>query len=111
MKKLMIGFTLVFFALIMRFAWADPHLVCDPQASKSVTHYVVDLDGTSEMVPAETVNATHVRLYYDLEGLSGGEHTATVKARHDLWNLESDPESLSFNKPERIPACGGLGIE
>lgn len=89
MFKTLLMFLFVFL-LMCSFATAGPFLTCDPPSeSDGVTHYIVIIDTEGPVtVPIDQGRGT---LFYDLSGITDGDHTVTVKAKN-LWT-ESEPST------------------
>lgn len=86
---------------------AGPFLTCDPPSeSDGVTHYIVTIDTEGPVtVPIDQGRGT---LFYDLAGISDGNHTVIVKAKN-LWT-ESEP-SAPFPFARSSPSsASGLAI-
>ena len=92
--------------LIVANAQANPFIVCDPQVN--VTHYVVTIDGVTDIVPAFDLGDGTFQLRYDLSNISEGEHTCELKARNQ-WG-DSIPVPFPFTKA--LPVVpGNIRIE
>lgn len=87
-------FVFIFSILFTVSAWAAPFLVSEPQTN--VTSYTVTLDGNLYEVPAQDLGNNTVRLHFDLEGLTDGDHEANVTSKN-VWG-ESDVLPFYFNK-------------
>lgn len=87
--------------LLPAVCYANPFLVCDPQAG--VTKYIIELNGNeTEVVMAETDGS----LKYDLAGLPPGSYIFKAKCAADYWWSDySDPFATA--KP---PAPGGVRL-
>lgn len=93
-------------------AYADPFLVCDPQAG--VTQYRVVFDGGGEeLSPAQVDGAA----LHDIGHLTIGSHTGTIEAgaqytlngeEQPVWKW-SDPVPFDLTVPA-TPAVVGIGL-
>ena len=84
MKKLLM---VVFIISLSSITYANPFLVCDPDAN--TTSYVVVLDNGEEV-------ETTAPLYYDLAGIAEGAHVVQVRAKN-VWGVSS-PVPFGFTK-------------
>ena len=111
MKRIILMVLVMIFIPI--FASASPFLVCDPYpvGASQPDQFVLIIDAGSPITsPAETLVDGTKRLKYDLAGISTGSHSVTVKARIDLWGLESTSVPFSFAKPSAAVAPSGFGL-
>jgi len=86
-------FTL-FVLFIATSAFAQPYLVCDPQAG--VVRYEIANLGllSSTTIPAQTDGS----IKYDIATLAVGTYTIAVRACNDLWGC-SVPANFTFSRP------------
>ncbi len=94
MKKIFIMSLMLLF-LVASVATATPFLVCDPQPD-TVLGYVLNVDGTDYTLAVTSVDATTVRVVYDLEGIAVGAHSVELRAR-TIWGLSS-PVPFAFTR-------------
>ena len=82
--KTLLMVTILAMAFTAGTAGAEPFLVCDPTTDQ-ITEYVLVIDDRDPVtsVPEDLGDGT-VRLKYDLEGLSIGQHHIEVRARN-IW--------------------------
>ena len=111
MKRIILIILSIF--LISSIAFASPFLICDPYpvGASQPDQFVLVIDAGSPITSlAETLVDGAKRLKYDLAGISTGSHSVTVKARIDLWGLESTAVPFSFTKPAAAVAPSGIGL-
>lgn len=94
MKKIIATCFMVLF-LFVSTASAAPFLVADAQPL-SVLGYNLNVDGIDYTLPPTAVDASTVRIVYDLQGIAVGAHTTTLRAR-TIWGL-SDPVPFGFSR-------------
>ena len=101
------------FLLMSSVAFASPFIVCDPYpvGVSQPDQFILTIDAGSPITsPAETLADGTKRLKYDLAGISTGTHSVTVKARIDLWGLESTSVPFSLEKPSVAASPAGLKL-
>ena len=111
MKRIILMVLVMIFIPI--FASASPVLVCDPYpvGASQPDQFVLVIDAGSPITsPAETLVDGTKRLKYDLAGISTGTHNVTVKARIDLWGLESTATPFAFAKPAAAVVPANIGL-
>jgi len=100
--------------LLPTWAFASPFLICDPYPTGDAQpdQFVITIDaGSSVISAAQTLGDGTKRLHYDLATLAAGTHNVTVKARIDIWNLESSAVPFSFTKPAGPGGAVGIKLE
>ncbi len=111
MRKLISLFIVL--AIIFGFGLAiaqdnDPHLVCDPMKKDRVSYYEIEInDNTVEVQPTE-VNATHIRIYYNISYLEPGNYKARARSVNSTWNATSTwSNTASWTVPSDgdMPTC------
>lgn len=97
MKYFITFIMIVFLLFITCSAYGNPFLIADPQNASVVTHYVVELNGNTEIIQADSVNSSYVKLWYDLEGINEGRHSVSVWSRNNETDTNSSvPANLIF---------------
>ena len=96
--------------LILLFAspvFASPFLVCDP-TTEQIDNYIIVLDGGNEVLSApQDMGDGTVRLHYDLDGLTEGEHDFQVAAEN-IWGRS---DTVPFDLTKAVPgAPSGLRV-
>lgn len=109
MKRLLILFCIL---ILPALSWGSPYLVCDPYpVSAGVDTFVLAIDGGEGIEsPAAVAANGATSLYYDLQSVTPGVHTVTVKAKNTQWSLESDPTPFDFSRPELLSAPSGIEL-
>jgi hypothetical protein len=106
MKKIFIITTMVL-VLFSTMAIASPFLVADPQSNEVVSYKLI-VNGVEVVSTPEFVDASTVRLHYDLQGVPVGSNSIDVIADYGVWG-ESVSVPFPFVKPAiTIPANIGI---
>jgi hypothetical protein len=97
MKKLLVTAISLFCILIfIGTSFGSPFVVTAPQDEALVTGYIVTLDATPTNVTPQVLGDGTVRCVYDLNGISEGNHSLSIKATN-IWG-ESNDIPFSFTK-------------
>lgn len=104
MKKILTSL----FILLSSTAFADPHLVSDPDQTGASDLCVYTVDGGAPVetpvvaVPPSTIIGS---CYIDMAGITPGNHALELWFKSTLWNVESAKVPFALSKP----AAGGNG--
>jgi hypothetical protein len=91
--------------LIPSVVFGSPFLVCDPiQQSFEVTEFILEIDGQVISVPPEVLPDGTFRIFYDLAGITNGNHTIRAKAKN-IWGESS--WSAPFDFTSGMPTIPG----
>lgn len=94
MRNIILALVLIFISAT--FVLASPFVVTDPVSSKLLKECVIKIDGTESIINAQAVDSDNVRCVIDVESVSEGEHTISIKAKN-IWG-ESDEVPFVFSK-------------
>ena len=103
MKRFLIALALIVLLPIM--ANSAPFLVCDPYPTTELqpTEFELNIDGGTLIIsPAEALSGGGVSLKYDLQGVSVGAHTVSIRAClvDAVWGREcSIATPFAFTRP------------
>jgi hypothetical protein len=93
---------LLAFLLMTGIAFAEPFLICDaPPADEAVTDYEIYQDGIK-------IGTSPAPLSYDLQGITPGKYTWTIKAIN-VWGSSEASDPYISPAPAGRPL--GVGLE
>lgn len=90
-------------------AWAEPWLYSNSVPAGSWDTIGVKIDSAAEVFVTPQVNADGtIRLWYDLSGISIGNHTVALRGKKGVW-YSPVPFVYTFTRPN-VASVSGVGL-